>query len=97
MCNEINDSNVIEMQRDIGLLLSLDTYQGMTDAEIQSIIDYYSDYSARQALTSLQSETIARMEAENSTKMDALISDSRASFAKVLSRKGRWIVPEDDE
>lgn len=35
-----NDSGIIEYVRDINELLELDTYQGMSDAEIQSIIDY---------------------------------------------------------
>lgn len=34
------DGEVIEYVRDINVLLELDTYQGMSDAEIQSIIDY---------------------------------------------------------
>lgn len=33
---------IIEYQRDINTLLALDTYQGMTDAEIQSLIDYHA-------------------------------------------------------
>lgn len=34
------EGEIIEYVRDIDVLLQLDTYQGMTDAEIQSIIDY---------------------------------------------------------
>lgn len=34
------ENEVIEYVRDIDTLLALDTYQGMSDAEIQSIIDY---------------------------------------------------------
>lgn len=34
------EGEIIELVRDIDVLLQLDTYQGMTDAEIQSIIDY---------------------------------------------------------
>ena len=38
----VDNSNdeVIEYVRDVNILLQLDTYQGMSDAEIQSVIDY---------------------------------------------------------
>lgn len=32
---------IIELQRDINVLLEMDSFQDMTDAEIQSVIDYF--------------------------------------------------------
>lgn len=40
---------IIELKRDVDTLLSLDTYQGMTDAEIESLIEYHSNVAARNA------------------------------------------------
>lgn len=34
------DGEIIELVRDINVLLMMDSYQDMTDAEIQSVIDF---------------------------------------------------------
>ena len=34
------DEGIVEYVRDLNVLLELDSYQGMSDAEIQSVIDY---------------------------------------------------------
>lgn len=34
------DGEIIELVRDIDVLLALGTYQGMSDAEIDSVLDY---------------------------------------------------------
>lgn len=47
--NEVSTEVTEEVkQRSVSELLQLDTYQGMTDAEIQSIIDYYKEDSYNQ-------------------------------------------------
>lgn len=43
------EGEIIPMQRDLDVLLLMDTYQGMTDAEIQSIIDYRCGVAASEA------------------------------------------------
>lgn len=43
------DDGIIEYVRDINVLLELDTYQGMSDAEIQSIIDYRVSVAVEEA------------------------------------------------
>lgn len=55
------DNEVIEYVRDINVLLELDTYQGMSDAEIQSIIDYEA--------------SVAREDAVNQAHHDATVED----------------------
>lgn len=35
------EGELIPVVRDVNILLELDTYQGMSDAEIQSLIDYH--------------------------------------------------------
>ena len=49
-----NDGMVELPDRDISVLLSLDTYQGMTDSEIQSIIDWNMRLAYDSALSSAQ-------------------------------------------
>lgn len=55
------ETNLIPIQRDISVLLELDTYQGMTDEEIDSLIEYHVDYALR------SEESAARMAAIESS------------------------------
>lgn len=45
-------------QRSVQELLKLDTYQGMTDAEIQSLIDYTAKTSYTQGANDVATDTI---------------------------------------
>lgn len=47
-----------ETQRSVQELLKLDTYQGMTDAEIQSLIDYTAKTSYTQGANDVATDTI---------------------------------------
>lgn len=63
--------------RKINKLLSLDTYQGMSDAEIELIIEY----KIRRSLSShtLIAQTIAETE-----RMERCIADNQAAASKAL-------------
>ena len=47
-----------ETQRSVQELLKLDTYQGMTDAEIQSLIDYTAKMSYTEGASSVTTDAI---------------------------------------
>lgn len=49
-----NESLVELPAREISVLLNLDTYQGMTDEEIQSIIDWHASNAYDTALSTAQ-------------------------------------------
>lgn len=49
-----NETMVEFPDRDIPTLLALDTYQGMTDSEIQSLIDWYANNARQDALNSAE-------------------------------------------
>lgn len=49
-----NEVTTEQTQRTVQELLALDTYQGMTDAEIQSLIDYYQQVGYDTALGTAQ-------------------------------------------
>lgn len=51
------EGEIIEMVRDVDVLLMLDTYQGMSDAEIQSLIDYHASVAADNARNELERES----------------------------------------
>lgn len=48
---------IVELIRDVNVLLHLDTYQGMSDAEIQSVIDFKVEEARRDARNELELET----------------------------------------
>ena len=56
---EIKDTNTTETNRDVSELLKLDTYQGMTDAEIESIITYKKALAVSSAFTENSERFIA--------------------------------------
>ena len=64
---------IIEFKRDIDTLLSLDTYQGMTDAEIDSLIEYHSKVAARDA----------RIEERNDAQLVASLQMQQAQMERV--------------
>lgn len=61
------DGEIIEYVRDINVLLELGTYQGMSDAEIQSIIDY--------------KVSVAEQDATANAHMDEAAENGRALIA----------------
>ncbi len=71
-----NESMVEFPDRDIAALLALDTYQGMTDSEIQSLIDWHSENARQNALNS--AELI-----DNQNARQALISDAIRTNASI--------------
>lgn len=79
-------SNIIELQRPIHILLDLDTYQGMTDSEIQSLIDYKINLAIQNAEVQAQLDTIKHsMDAQLDTYRQ-LAEDSQEMLKSVRSR-----------
>lgn len=48
--SELNGEPTLKKDRDIGTLLSLDTYQGMSDSEIESIIKFKTQLAVKEEL-----------------------------------------------
>lgn len=77
-----NDSEVIELVRDLNTLLALGTYQGMTDAEIDSIIEYkvsvginsYTVLAQLQASTDAAAQVAARAKSASDSALSMLES-----------------------
>lgn len=64
---------IIELKRDIDTLLSLDTYQDMTDEEIESLIEYHKKVAAREA----------RIEERSDAQLIASIQMQQAQLERV--------------
>lgn len=75
--NENLENEEPQEPRDINVLLALGTYQGMTDAEIELVLNYKID----QAVTSR--ETLANI-AAITAKQEQCIADNQASAQALL-------------
>lgn len=87
-----NDSLYIEdalqeSKRDVSELLKLDTFQGMTDAEIQSLIDYYVNLAksddeatavkaAAQSMAETANTAVANAMTDAQTVLDTIINSA---------------------
>lgn len=76
MPTENTSESVIPIVRDINVLLSLDTYQGMTDEEIDSVIDYkieqaLNEESFSTSLSEIQATYQARRAASAAVAQDS--------------------------
>ena len=73
------------VQRSVHELLKLGTFQGMTDAEIQSLIDYYVEVAHNDEHTkAVQATEIQTMNAQCAA-YDALRDDANSVLKQVLS------------
>lgn len=73
------------VQRSVHELLKLSTFQGMTDAEIQSLIDYYVDVAHNDEHTKVvQATEIQTMNAQCAA-YDSLLDDANSVLKQVLS------------
>lgn len=73
------------VQRSVHELLKLDTFQGMTDAEIQSLIDYYVNVAHNDEHTKVvQATEIQTMNAQCAA-YDSLRDDANSVLKQVLS------------
>lgn len=73
------------VQRSVHELLKLGTFQGMTDAEIQSLIDYYVEVAHNDEHTkAVQATEIQTMNAQCAT-YDALRDDANSVLKQVLA------------
>lgn len=90
------ETTLIPITRDISVLLELDTYQGMTDEEIDSLIEYHVDYALR------NEESTARMAAIESSmqaQLDTyrqLESDSQEMLECVRGQSIPWVTVAAD-
>lgn len=73
------------MQRSVHELLKLGTFQGMTDAEIQSLIDYYVEVAHNDEHTkAVQATEIQTMNAQCAA-YDSLRDDANSVLKQVLA------------
>lgn len=58
------DGQIVELVRDVNVLLMMDSYQDMSDAEIQSVIDFKVEEARKRARNELTLDTQFQEERE---------------------------------
>lgn len=72
-------------QRSVHDLLKLDTFQGMTDVEIQSLIDYYVEQAHQDETVKLAQQTEIQTMNAQCAAYDALRDDANSVLKQVLA------------
>ena len=87
----------VTQPRSIGELLSLPTYQGMSDEEIQSIIDFKCGLARSDSVARAQQQTnLVAMNSMVEVHAQALEESTRL-YESLLSRKARPAMIEDGD
>lgn len=75
-----SDTGIIEEPRSIDVLLKCNTYQGMTDEEIQRLIDWYKDTAYKDALNDASLELLKENHEELMQRINDIADKSEAAF-----------------
>lgn len=79
------DGTIIPIERDLDKLLKLDTYQGMSDTEINKVIGYLVDLARQQAVAAA-AEADAEFLTRNLQQTSAAqLEQARANFERACS------------
>lgn len=79
------DANAEATQRSVHELLKLTTYQGMTDAEIKSLIDYHVEQAHQDETVRLAQQTEIQTMNAQCAAYDALLDDANSVLKQVLA------------
>lgn len=90
------EGEIIEYVRDINVLLHLDTFQDMTDAEIQSVIDFKVEEAKRCARNELIGETQFQEERELLAQRTAVAAAARDVLESRLNIEIPWVTVGSD-
>lgn len=90
------EGGIVPVVRDISVLLSLDTFQGMTDEEIQSLIDYHCRRAVESEDFSLRSAAIAADSQYHRTQLDTVIAQAQSMLQSVRSRELTFITNSNE-
>lgn len=83
-------------QRSVHELLKLTTYQGMTDAEIQSLIDWYIEQAHVDETVKLAQATEIQSMNAQCAAYDALAEDANSVLKQVLSADLKLATIDED-
>lgn len=73
-------SEATETQRSVGELLNMSTYQGMSDAEIQSLVDYWRKYGYDEGYAAHESDAASATQSELLASANSAYEASQKAF-----------------
>lgn len=79
------DADNSATDRDISELLALDTFQGMTDTEIQKVIDWNVERAHSDAETSAYRDAARKMSESHEQAVTAMLEDSQKTLELIRS------------
>lgn len=80
------NENEVTAPRSVATLLSLDTYQGMTDDEIQSLIDYYVATAEANTRATTMNDITAQNIAAVTTNAQTVAQAQAAMLQSIIDR-----------
>ena len=84
------NEELIPIKRELSILLSLDTFQGMTDEEIQSIIDYYKELAVSEYINSANKTEIETTMAIQRDLFTDISVQAQSVLQSVLNQSIPW-------
>lgn len=90
MTTSDNGAGIIEAPRSLDALLNSKTYQGMTDAEIQAIIDYWKDYKYTEGYQAARYDNAADEAAAMQSFWQKQASEAEAAFNAAVTSAIRF-------
>lgn len=90
------NDNLQPIVRDVATLLSLSTYQGMSDEEIESIIEYRVNLALQSDTQQASISSIETVSQAQAAAYRAMAEDSHNVLQSVLSRRIPWATVSED-
>lgn len=86
---------LIETPRDLNVLLNCSSYQGMTDEEIERVIEYKNNLAAKNAVIETQKEQHARLMDELKQQQQQALDAAMQSMRNALDTQAvyRTVTP----
>lgn len=84
--NETESETEVIEPRPVHELLTLDTYQGMSDEEIQSLIDYYVRVKAHTLYNEYLASDLYTINEEQLTAAQQIAANANAVLDRILAR-----------
>lgn len=90
------NDNLQPIVRDVATLLSLSTYQGMSDEEIDSLIEYHVNFALQSDEQQASISSIEAVSQAQAAAYRAMAEDSHNVLQSVLSRQIPWATVSED-
>lgn len=90
------EGQIIELVRDVNVLLMMDSYQDMSDAEIQSVIDFKVEEARKRARSELTLETQFAEERELLAARTEKVQAATDVLQSMLEKEIPWVTVGSD-